>query len=70
MMDDIDRDCCATVEAFVMRGLGLRDDYYSDNSAQRWKVAKREFHDPGMTLYLQNDDKPRVTVTIAYHWKD
>jgi hypothetical protein len=69
MMDDIDRDCCSGVEAILMRGLGLRDDDYSSNTDGRWKVVRREFHDPGMTLYLQHMWGPKVTVTISYNWK-
>jgi len=69
MMDDIDRDCCSAVEAMMMRGLGLRDDDWSNNSDGRWKVVDRKFHDPGMTLYLQHAHGPKVTVDISYNWR-
>lgn len=53
-----------------MRGLGLRDDYYSENHGE-WSVVDRKFHDPGMTLVVEHNTKgcvgqPAVTIKISY----
>lgn len=62
MRDDIDRECCASVEAVVERGL--------KNSDGQWKIVDREFRDPGILLYLQHNQGPKVRVSISYNWDE
>jgi len=68
MMDDVDRDCCATVEHILRHGL---DNYtvtritenprhpgsgqISAGQPHGWRIVEREFHDPGMTLVLEHE---------------
>ena len=66
MMDDIDRECCASVEAALQ--IGIKPTY--------WNIIERTFEDPGMELLLEWIDtsgsdtrRPRIKVTIGYDYE-
>ena len=59
MRDNIERDCCSTIEKTLTKNL------------KGWEVEKRKFHDPGMTLVLKGDSwglpgNTRITVKISW----
>jgi hypothetical protein len=67
MMDDLDRECCASVEALVKNG--IRSTY--------WDIIENKFNDPGMEILLEWRDPsgkdnrhPRVKVKIEYGYDE
>lgn len=63
MQDDIDRECCNSIEAALK--IGIQPTY--------WNIIERDFKDPGMVLTLEWKDpsgsdprRPQVKVTIEY----
>lgn len=60
MLDDIDRDCCATFAQMV-----------KDNIPRGWRVVKEILHDPAITFVLDRPGtwhvgNPTVTLKIEY----
>ena len=68
MLDDMDRECCSTIESIIETGL----ENHRHVLPPTWKIIKRTFQDPGITLVLEyvgpthTLGQPKVTVKISW----
>lgn len=76
MEDDIDRECCASVERIFKHGLRahtvtrVTDSGVLDGQPHGWSLQERIFHDPGMTLVLEHPGRfgANIYVTVKISW--
>lgn len=58
-MADIEKEICEDVEQSIIEALEEED----------WKVERRLYHGPGLTLRLTRADGATAQVTIGYSWQ-